>query len=346
MMNRREFLRAGSVWAGLGCVANLAADGRKSPAEIMTVTGPIAASDAGRMLAHEHVLVDFIGADKVSRDRYNTDEVAEIMLPYLKRVRKAGCRTLVECTPAYLGRDPLLLKRLSEASGVQLVTNTGYYGAVNDKFLPPHAFSETAQQLATRWLEEWRSGIEGTSIRPGFIKIAVDKGPLSPVDRKLVQAAALTHLQSGLTIASHTTDGKAALEQLAILRQESASPSAWIWVHAHTEKDPEIHVQAARAGAWLEFDGINPKSVERHVELVLFMKGQGLLDHVLVSQDAGWYHVGEPRGGKVRPYDTLFDEFLPALRKAGLTEQEIGQVIEENPQKAFSVHVRMLRPED
>ena len=343
MMNRREFLRSSAAWTGLGCVASLAADGRKSPAEIMTVTGSIAANDAGQMLAHEHVLVDFIGADKVSRDRYDADEVAEIMLPYLKRVRESGCRTLMECTPAYLGRDPLLLKRLSEASGVHLVTNTGYYGAVNDKFLPPHAFSETAQQLAARWLEEWRRGIEDTGIRPGFIKIGVDKGSLSPVDGKLVHAAALTHLQSGLTIASHTMDGKAALEQIAMLRQENASPSAWIWVHAQAEKDPEIHVQAARAGAWLEFDGISPKSVEQHVELVRFMKGQGFLDHVLVSQDAGWYRVGKPRGGEVRPYDTLFDEFVPALRKAGLTEEEIQQVISENPQKAFTIRIRKLR---
>ena len=306
----------------------------------MTVTGSIASSDAGRVLPHEHVLVDFIGADKVSRDRYDPDEVVEIMLPYLQRLREAGCRTLVECTPAYLGRAPLLLKRLSESSGVHLVTNTGYYGAKNDKFLPPHAFRETAQQLAERWIEEWQNGIEGTGIRPGFIKIAVDKSPLSLVDRKLVQAAARTHLQSGLTIASHTTDGKAALEQIAILRQEGASPSAWIWVHAQAEKDPETLTQIARAGAWLEFDAISPNSVEQHVELVRMMKGQSLLDHVLVSQDAGWYHVGEPRGGKIRPYDTLFNEFIPALRKAGLTDEEVEQVIRKNPQRAFTIHVR------
>jgi len=310
------------------------------------VTGPIMARDAGAVLPHEHVLVDFIGADKVSRDRYDPDEVVEIMLPYLKRVREAGCGMLVECTPACLGRDPLVLKRLSEASGVHLVTNTGYYGAVNDKFLPSHVFRDTAQQLAEHWLEEWKSGIEGTGIRPGFIKIGVDNGPLSPVDRKLAHAAARTHLQSGLTIASHTTDGKAALEQIAIMKQEKTSPSAWIWVHANAEKDQEIHLEAARAGAWLEFDGINPASVEQHVELVRFMKGQGLLDHVLVSQDAGWYNVGEPLGGKVRPYGTLFDEFLPALRKAGLTEEEVRQVTMQNPRKAFSVHVRRLRPTD
>lgn len=36
-------------------------------------------------------------------------------------------------TPAYLGKDPELLLKLSELSGLQIVTKTGYYGARNDK---------------------------------------------------------------------------------------------------------------------------------------------------------------------------------------------------------------------
>ncbi|MGH8020026.1 MAG: phosphotriesterase, partial [Opitutaceae bacterium] len=40
-----------------------------------------------------------------------------------------GVETLVECTPAYVARDPKLLARLSEASGLHVLTNTGLYGA-------------------------------------------------------------------------------------------------------------------------------------------------------------------------------------------------------------------------
>ena len=35
----------------------------------MTGAGPISPAGFGSALAHEHVLVDFIGADKVSRER-------------------------------------------------------------------------------------------------------------------------------------------------------------------------------------------------------------------------------------------------------------------------------------
>ena len=77
-----------------------------------------------------------------------------------------------------------------------------------------------------------------------------------------------------------------------------ACPRArFIWVHAHNEQDSAFHVGAAKAGAWVEFDGIADDSITRHVELVRQMKAEGLLGRVLLSHDAGWYHVGEPGGG-------------------------------------------------
>lgn len=90
------------------------------------------------------------------------------------------------------------MKRLSEATGLNIITATGYYGAANDRFVPSHAYKETAEELASRWIEEFERGIEGTGIKPGIIKIGVDAGPLSEIDAKLVQAAALTHLKTGL----------------------------------------------------------------------------------------------------------------------------------------------------
>jgi len=78
----------------------------------------------------------------------------EKVVPYLLKIKKLGYKTLVECTPAYLGRDPELMKILSEKSGIQIITNTGYYSAVGGKFIPEHGFAETAEQLAARWIDE------------------------------------------------------------------------------------------------------------------------------------------------------------------------------------------------
>ncbi len=340
-MHRREFVKAAAAAVAMPLTRlAVAEEGQRTTPYVMTVTGKVSADDLGTMLPHEHVLVDFIGAGEVSPDRYDADEVFEVMLPYAKRATELGCQAIAECTPAYLGRDPQLLKRLSDATGVKLLTNTGYYGARQGKFLPKHAAEESADELAKRWIAEWKDGIDGTGIRPGFIKIGVDAGPLTEVNRKLVQAAARCHKETGLTIAGHTGDGRAALEQIAVLKAERVSPDAWIWVHAQNERNLEVHREVGRCGAWVEFDGVGPSSIEQHVELVQNMKRAGLLHRVLVSQDAGWYSVSEPRGGTVRGFDTLFTQFLPALKQAGFNDEEIHQLTVTNPARAFSITVR------
>jgi phosphotriesterase-related protein len=336
-LTRRSLLLL-AVPAAAACASRPASDstGRQPTARrIHTVSGPVASDRLGVTLMHEHVLVDFIGADEVSRDRYDAEHAFATVLPHLRQVRTLGCETLVECTPAYLGRDAALLARLSKASGVRILTNTGYYGAARDKHLPRHAFTETAEQLAARWIRECDQGIDGTAVRPAFMKIGVDESPLSEVDAKLVRAAALTHRQTGLPVASHTSTGRAAMEELDILDQAGVSASAFIWVHAQSERDAAFHVRAAKRGAWVEFDGISLKSVERHVELVRGMNDQGLAGHVLVSQDAGWYRVGEPGGGEFRPFDTIFTAFVPALRSAGFEADEIRELLVSNPRRAL-----------
>ena len=339
-MTRREFLVglavAGKVPGTVKDVTQAPSTSLTVPGTINSVTGLISAEALGVTLAHEHVLVDFIGADRVSPARYDRDHAFAKALPHLERIYELGCRTLVECTPAYIGRDPVLLGRLARASKLQILTNTGYYGAANDKFLPPHAFTETPDQLAARWIREAREGIDGTGVRPAFMKIGVDAGPLSDVDGRLVRAAARTHRATGLPIYSHTGNGVAALAQVAVLEEERAPLGSFVWVHAQNESDPAVHAQVARRGAWVSFDGVSAQSLDRHLGYVLALREARLLDRVLVSHDAGWYHVGEPDGGTYRPHDLIFTTFLPALRDRGLTAAEITQLMVENPRKALT----------
>ena len=267
------------------------------------------------------------------------------MLPFLEEIKRRGIGAFVDCTPAFIGRDVEILRRLSERTGIHILTNTGYYGAAGDKFVPAHAREESAEELAARWAAEWRDGIEGTGVRPGFIKTGVDKGPLSRIDRTLVRAAALTHLRTGLTIACHTGEAVAALEALDVVQEAGAAPDALIVVHADGIMDETVHERLARAGAWVEFDGVGPATTSRHVGIILNMVDKGCIGRLLLSHDAGWYRVGEPRGGTVRPFTAISDLLIPALREAmrGRTpsaEQVIRQVMADNPACAFQVSVR------
>jgi phosphotriesterase-related protein len=251
-------------------------------------------------------------------------------------------RAVVECTPAFLARDPRVLVRLSEETGLHLVTNTGLYGARQNRFLPPYAHTETARDLAGRWIQEARHGIEDTGVRPGFIKSGVDAEPaLSPIHRKIVEAAALTHADTGLTIAVHTGRGPG-LEQLDLLAALGVGPGAWIWVHAQGAPDDAL-LTAARRGAWISFDGLNPSSLSRHLHLCTLFRKEGLLHRVLLSHDAGWFDPEKPGGGTFRPYDLLFTAFLPVLREAGFEQAEIDGMLVRNPADAFAIRKRGTR---
>ena len=335
---RRKFIsQAACITAGWVAFSHMPL---RNENRIMTVNGWIGGDNLGFTLTHEHIMVDFIGADKINPSRYNADEVFTRALVKLVSVKEKGCMTLIECTPAYLGRNVYLLKQLSDASGLTILTNTGYYGASGEKFLPAHTWTETAEQLAKRWITEWTDGIDGSGIRPGFIKSGVDNFPLSAVQQKIVEAAAITHRSTGLAIAIHTGNGLAALEEMRIIESEGVAPEAWIWIHAQNETNRDIHVRAAEAGGWVSFDNVSVDSMASCLIFLSDMKKAGLLGRVLISHDSGWYHVGEPGGGIFHDYNTIFDKLVPAMTKKGFTQNDIRQLFFINPVNAFAVAVR------
>lgn len=323
--------------------------------QIMTVTGPIPARKMGITLPHEHITTDFTGAEIVEQPQYELDGAVTGILPYLIELRSLGCTTLFECTPQYIGRDVRLLQELSERSGLQIITNTGYYAAANYKYLPKHFYEERAEQLAARWIKEWREGIDGTGIRPGFIKIGVNKAPLTKDERKLIEAAAITHLATGLTIAIHTGDGPAAKQELEWLMEMGVAPEAMIWVHAqHDKQEDHFLTDLAEMGVWISLDGVNakPRQLKRYLYQLQSMRAQGLLHRVLISHDDGWAVQAKEKegvksvelslfnnGNKV-PYHTIFSKLLPDLGSWGFTRRDIKQIMVRNPRHAYMIRVR------
>jgi len=315
---------------------------------VQPLLDPVPVDSMGITLIHEHFFLDWTPAKHIDSSTWNNDAAFEAILPHLLDARARGVRTILECTPAYLGRNPELLQRLSESSGIRLLTNTGYYGARQDVHLPAHAFTETAEQLATRWISEYENGINSTRVKPGFIKIGVDDGEiLSDVDAKLVRAAARTHLATGLTIVAHTGPDTPALQEVSILEAEGVAPEAWVWTHAQNGS-PETHIALAQKGAWISLDGmgyITPEEGDssklyQYLDMLSNLKENKLLHRALISHDAGWYTHGEPGGGNYTPYSVIFDLVLPELKKRGFTDENIRQLLVKNPQSAYAVQVR------
>lgn len=306
------------------------------PETIPTVNGPIPIEHLDFTLTHEHIMSNF-GKDQNEASQYNEEALFKQVVPYLKQLKSMGVHSIFDCTTAYFGRRVDLLQLISDSTGIQLITNTGFYGAANDRYIPPFAYESSAQKISKIWIAEFQKGIDGTEVKPGFIKLAFDEGPPSEIDTKLFVAGILTHLKTGLTLAVHTGDNPEAVDQqLMLLKKYKVSPRAWVWVHAHKDTDIDRLLKTAAQGAWISLDGMNTSNIGKFIDTINRFKSQNLLHRVLLSHDGN----GFPRGGEIRQFETIPKTLIPALLTHGFTEKEINQLMIQNPKNAFTIAVK------
>jgi phosphotriesterase-related protein len=305
---------------------------------IFSVNGKVDIENLGFVLTHEHVMSNF-GAEASFEAKYDKVALFGQVIPYLKEIKAQGVQSLFECTTVYFGRNAALLKEIADSTGIQIITNTGFYGASNDKYVPEFAFNQSAEDISKIWIDEFINGIDHTSIKPGFIKLGFDNGTPSEIDLKLFEAGLHTHLATGLTIVVHTGNNPmAAAEQLRLLSEYNVSPSAWIWVHANNIEDQSLLFTAAKKGAWISLDGVKDSNISEYIEKLKHFKDLGLLNRVLLSHDGNSF----PTGRAIRPFDAIQKHLIPQMLNQGFTKEEITQLMVKNPQEAFAIKIRML----
>lgn len=311
-------------------------------AMLQTIKGLVSTESLGLMLPHEHLFVDLRGPFAPHYGEAEPEAVANLMKPYLDAAQAVGVTAFVDCAPVGVGRNIEVLKYLADITPIHIIAPTGTY---KDGFVPSDWLDISADTLAEYWIRDLTEGIGDSGIQAGFIKIAMsDDGP-RPIEVRSLKAAAIASKATGAVVGSHTIGGKAALAELNILEAAGHDMTRFIWIHAHTEPDVNVHLEAARRGAWIEFDAIGADSwfpeQDKLVDFTLHLMEAGYGAQILLSHDAGWYDVGSPEGKPqpdgVRGYTALVNRFIPALRARGVSEAEIRQLTVTNPAKAFGI---------
>jgi phosphotriesterase-related protein len=180
-------------------------------------------SRLGVTLSDEFLVCDFSGANAPGAIRYDMEKAFEQILPELVSLKTAGCETLVESTPAYMGRNVKFLQRLSKASGLNILTNTGYSAQENGRYLPASVETEQAEDIAFGWIREAWYGIGESGIRPGVIRIGIDNGGLTATAANSSRRLA-AHLETGLPILVQSADGLGVAEALSLMRKRAWRP--------------------------------------------------------------------------------------------------------------------------
>ena len=294
---------------------------------VRTVTGDIPSSQLGITLPHEHILTGF-NEQGVQPGDYDVAQVVSKMLPYLQELYAAGARCLIECTPPFMGRDLVLLRKLSQASGLLLIGATGAYKV---PYLADAIHTDSEEAIAARWIDEIEHGVDG--IYPGFIKIAMEGTTPTEMERKVLRCAILASQATGLVIGVHCP-GPALWTAVCDLMPTAFPLERMIWIHGESAYWSGVEgkqgvLAAQRAGMWIEVDCIRPETYDIVQPLLTQLWTPGA--RLLISQDAGWYMVGEPER-QVIAYAPLLTDFVPRL--PGQMARELTTV---NPGQAFRV---------
>jgi phosphotriesterase-related protein len=305
---------------------------------IQTIRGPVEIDSLGLILPHEHLFTDLRGPHVPDYAQADPSHVASVVKPFLDDASAAGVTALVECSTVGVGRNMSVLQKLADATSIHIVAPTGVY---RDAYIPASLRDIGEDELADLWTKELNDGIEGTSIRAGFIKLAMsDDGPTALEIRNL-RAAARASQRTGAAIGSHTIGGNVARKEMDVLDDAGLDLSRFIWIHAQTEPDRSVLQEAARRGAYIELDTVGApfQSQPELLETAIALIEAGFEKQLLLSHDAGWYNParrdGLPDDG-YRGYTALARDFIPSLLRQGITKEQVKLITITNPADAFA----------
>ena len=309
---------------------------------IYTVKGPIQKEQLGLTLGHEHFKWENneeYANQMYFYKKYNDEDIQtshEMILPVLKELHGLSCRAVVETSPPIGGQNVKLLKRLSIDSDIHIIPCTGHN-------VPSHIhdmFEETfVSQVSKKWISDFEEGldtVDGTVIRPGYIKLLLEKGDLTQHDQALLKAAVITNKKTGIPIHCHILEYKMVYEVVELLERENADLSKFLWAHADQDGHQETIQFAYDKGMWIGFDMIQVGTYDQKIEYIKQAIKDGHQDRILLSQDYE-IHAELVKNGENHNCTSFFKSFMPFCEERGLSKDVLIHMMTKNPAEFYDV---------
>ncbi|MFF5263042.1 phosphotriesterase [Actinomadura viridis] len=321
---------------------------------VQTARGPVDAAALGRTLMHEHVFV--LSTEHVQNYGagawWDEEERVADAVAKLRELAGLGVTTIADPTVWGLGRYIPRIQRVAElVPELNIIVATGIY-TYND--LPfqfhhrgPGTLIDGPDPMIADFVRDLTEGIAGTGVRAAFLKCAVDGPGLVPGVERVLRAVAAAHRETGAPITVHTESsvhaGRAVVE---VLREEGANLGKVVIGHAGDSNDLDYLRELADTGAILGMDRfgldiLNPTS--ERVATIAALCERGYADRMVLSHDAScfidWFGPDPETVRGLAPnwnYRHISDDVLPALRAAGVTEEQLDRMLVENPRRYFS----------
>lgn len=298
-----------------------------------TTLGPFTKDQLGMILPHEHVFVDLRTPDQPGYAEAEAADVVRLMAPEIEAIKARGITALVECSTGGVGRRADLDLAVSRATSFPIVVPTGNY---REPWIPDWVREASEEALEDWMVDELDHGIEETGVRAGWIKLSAGDDGITPLEAKILRAAARAGARTGAIIGSHTIRGRVVMDQLDIIEKEGYRPDRFISIHTQEEPDFALNRAVADRGAWIEFDHVGRAPDDAVADLVIRALEAGYEAQMLISHDRGWFDPAKPGGGTPMPYTHLSDVLLPLLAERGVTPDTIRRLTHDNPFNAYA----------
>ena len=312
---------------------------------INTVTGPVSSEDLGFTLMHEHVMVSASGMYRSYPDLLGPNR-EERAVARLKEAKAAGIDTFVDATTFDLGRDPELLRTVSQRSGVQIVNVTGWWLDV-----PRFIRNVSPNQMAREFVRDITEGFRGTDIKAGVLKCAADFAGVTPELEIMNRAVARAHLETGVPVMVHSyPTGQVARRQIAIFKEEGVDLERVKIDHSNDTTDTEYLKWILDQGCFLGLDRYPGYLVSPHMRTVTMKSliDDGYADRLCPAHDCICLHILNERADGTMPeehalalrnpdgYLYMHRHVIPELKTMGVGDDVIETLFVRNPQRFFA----------
>ena len=283
-----------------------------------------------------------------SRDNLRMTEL-DVAIPELQLYRDAGGQSFIDVSGRIPGWHPDDLIAASEATGVNIVASTGWY--ISPAHPPSHA-EATVEELAAILVEHIEVGIEGTDVRAGVIGELGMTEPLHPQEEKVLRAGGRAQRQTGVPLTVHPmVFKKEAHRYIDILQEEGANLEKVYMSHMDAtcpdyayhesvmDRGVSIDYDLFRGTPWndshLMFGGDHWVSDQERVETLARLCADGYSSQIMLAHDLALKTHWVAYGGNGYAY--ILTEIIPRLLEAGVTQEQINNMLIENPKRIFAL---------
>ncbi|HEY7910294.1 MAG TPA: phosphotriesterase-related protein [Blastocatellia bacterium] len=317
--------------------------------QVNTVRGPLDTGRLGVTLMHEHVFVlsteimqNFPGSWGDEEQRV-ADAVSR-----LSELKARGVDTIVDLTVIGLGRYIPRIQRVNEQTSINIVVATGVY-TYNDvpmyfHFQGPGTELGGPEMMVDMFVSDIAEGIAGTGVKAAILKCATDEPGITRGVERVLRAVAEAHRRTGVPISTHTHAGtRRGLDQQRIFAEEGVDLSRVVIGHSGDTTDIDYLEALIANGSYIGMDrfGIDVLlPFEDRVATVARLCERGHANRMVLSHDAACFNDWLPEAALpvVIPnwhYLHIHNDVIPALKERGVTEEQLNQMLVENPRNIF-----------